>query len=104
MSSERRQAIRTYRGSVGNIGLRARGLGEPAFLLRDGLGTVALCIDDAEKPKGLLAISQKLMGGPGSNVYGIKRLHLPGLIVQYDRPCPRTAITTCAWACFSKLE
>ena len=68
--------------------MRAGGLRAPAFLRRDGLGTVALGIDDAEKTEGLLAISQKLMGSPGSNVYGIKRLHLPGLIVQYDLPLP----------------
>ena len=68
--------------------MRACGLGEPAFLLRDRLGTVALCVDDAEKTEGLLAASQKLVGGPGSNVYGIKRLHLPGLIVQHHPPLP----------------
>ena len=70
----------------GSEGECACGLGEAAFLLRDGLGTVALCIDDAEKTKGLIAVGQKLMGGPGSNVHGVKRLHLPGLIVQHHPP------------------
>ena len=76
-------------GSVGHIGLCAYGLSEPGFLRRRRPeGAVAFCVDDAEKAKGLILAGQKLMGGPGSNVYGIKRLHLPGLIVQHHLPLP----------------